>query len=52
MFNAAMHGQGAPRQLSTDHDPLFEATAGTANLRTVEINEIKTVPHVSCHTPS
>ena len=25
MFNAAIHGQGAPRHLSTDHDPLFEA---------------------------
>ena len=28
MFNAAMHGRGAPRHLSTDHDPLFEATGG------------------------
>jgi transposase InsO family protein len=25
MFNAAIHGRGAPRHLSTDHDPLFEA---------------------------
>jgi hypothetical protein len=25
MFNAAIQGQGAPRHLSTDHDPLFEA---------------------------
>ena len=23
MFDAAIHGQGAPRHLSTDHDPLF-----------------------------
>jgi hypothetical protein len=23
MFNAAIHGQGIPRHLSTDHDPLF-----------------------------
>jgi putative transposase len=46
MFNAAIHGQGAPRQLSTDHDPLFEAHRWTANLRILEIDEIKTGPHV------
>ena len=46
MFNAAMHGRGAPRHLSTDHDPLFEAHRWTANLRILEIDEIKTVPHV------
>ena len=36
----------APRHLSTDHDPLFEAHRWTANLRILEIDEIKTVPHV------
>ena len=46
MFTAAMHGQGTPRHLSTDHDPLFEAHRWTANLRILEIDEIKTVPHV------
>ena len=46
MFNAAIHGQGTPRHLSTDHDPLFEAHRWTANLRILEIDEIKTVPHV------
>ena len=46
MFNAAMHGRGAPRHLSTDHDPLFEAHRWTADLRILEIDEIKTVPHV------
>jgi hypothetical protein len=25
MFNTAIHGRGAPRHLSIDHDPLFEA---------------------------
>ena len=29
MFNAAIHGQGVPRHLSTDHDPLFEARRWT-----------------------
>ena len=42
MFNAAIHGQGSPRRLSTDHDPLFEAHRWMANLRILEINEIKT----------
>ena len=46
MFNAAIHGRGAPRHLSTDHDPLFEAHRWTANLRILEIAEVKTVPHV------
>ena len=46
MFNAAIHGQGTPRHLSTDHDPLFEAHRWTANLRILEIDEVKTVPHV------
>ena len=46
MCNAAMQGRGAPRHLSTDHDPLFEAHRWTANLRILEIDAIKTVPHV------
>jgi hypothetical protein len=44
MFNVAIHGRGTPRHLSTDHDPLFEAHRWTANLRVLEIDEIKTVP--------
>jgi putative transposase len=51
MFNAAIHGRGAPRHLSTDHDPLFEAHRWTANLRILEIDEIKTVPHVPLSHP-
>jgi transposase InsO family protein len=51
MFNAAIHGRGAPRYLSTDHDPLFEAHRWTANLRILEIDEIKTVPHVPLSHP-
>ena len=46
MCNAAMHGRGAPRHLSTDHDPLFEAHRWTANLRILKIDAIKAVPHV------
>jgi Integrase core domain len=42
---------GTPRHLSSDHDPLFEAHRWTANLRILEIDEIKTVPHVPLSHP-
>jgi hypothetical protein len=51
MFNAAIYGQGLPRHLSTDHDPLFEAHRWLANLRILEIDEIKTVPHAPLSHP-
>ena len=51
MFNAAIHEQGAPRHLSTDHDPLFEAHRWMANLRILGIDEIKTVPHAPLSHP-
>ena len=41
----------APRHLSTDHDPLFEARRWTADLRLLEVDEIKTVPHVPLSHP-
>jgi hypothetical protein len=40
-----------PRHLSTDHDPLFE-THRTANLRMLEIDDIKTVPQVPLSHPA
>jgi transposase InsO family protein len=51
MFNTATHGRGTPRRLSTDHDPLFEAHRWRANLRILEIDELKTVPHVPWSHP-
>ena len=51
MFTAAIHGRGAPRHLSTDHDPLFEAHRWKANLRILETDELKTVPHVPLSHP-
>jgi putative transposase len=36
---------------NSDHDPLFEAHRWMANLRILEINEIKTVPHVPLSHP-
>jgi hypothetical protein len=50
-FNATIHGQNVPRHLSTDHDPVFEAHRSMANLRILEIDEIKTVPHVPLSHP-
>src|SRR5262245_55671619 len=46
MFLAAVRGQRVPRHLSTDHDPVFQAHCWMANLRILQIDEIKTVPHV------
>jgi putative transposase len=51
MFNVAIHARGTPRHLSIDHDPLFEAHRWTANLRILEIDEIKIVPHVPLSHP-
>ena len=51
MFNTAIRGQGVPRHLSTDHDPVFEAHRWAENLRILEIDEIKTVPHVPLSHP-
>ena len=51
MFNTAIHGLGTPRYLSTDHDPLFEAHRWRATLRILEIDELKTVPHVPLSHP-
>jgi transposase InsO family protein len=51
MFNTAIHSQGVPQHLSTDHDPVFEAHRWAANLRILEIDEIKTVPHVPLSHP-
>jgi len=51
MFNSAIAGQALPRYLSTDHDPLFEFHRWRANLRVLEIEEIKTIPHVPLSHP-
>lgn len=51
MFNQARPGQPLPKHLSTDHDPLFRFHRCRANLRVLEIDEIKTVPFVPCSHP-
>ena len=44
MFNKAISRMGTPKYLSTDHDPLFEFHRWQANLRILDVEEIKTVP--------
>src|ERR1039457_3482720 len=51
MFNPSRSGQPLPKHLSTDHDPLFRFPRWRANLRVLEIDEIKTVPFVPCSHP-
>jgi transposase InsO family protein len=44
MFNRAIAQQTLPRHLSSDNDPLFRFHRWLANLRVLEVDEIKTVP--------
>jgi len=44
MFNRAIRGQTVPKYISSDHDPLYRFHQWQANLRVLEITEIKTVP--------
>jgi putative transposase len=46
MFNRAIHTHRLPKYLSSDHDPLYRFQQWQANLRVLEIQEIKTVPYV------
>ena len=48
MFNRAMAKQTAPKYLSSDNDPLFRFHRWLANLRTLEVDEIKAVPCTPC----
>jgi len=45
MFNQAIAGQTPPIRISTDHDPLFRFHRWLANLRILEVEEIKSVPY-------
>jgi len=51
MFNEATSGQGWPNYLSSENDPLFQYHRWKANLRVLEIDEIKSVPHVPMSHP-
>ena len=51
MFNHAIAGHAPPARISTDHDPLFRFHRWLANLRILEVEEIKSVPHVPMSHP-
>ena len=51
MFNDAITGQALPKHVSTDHDPLFRFHRWLANLRVLEIEEVKSVPHIPVSHP-
>jgi hypothetical protein len=51
MFNRAIHTQVVPKYLRSDHDPLPQFHQWQANLRFLEIQEIKTVPYVPLPHP-
>ncbi len=51
MFNEPTDGQGWPKYLSSDSDPLFQYHRWKENLRVLEIEEIKSIPHVPMFTP-
>ena len=51
MFNQIHSQQPLPQHLSSDNDPLFKYHRWQANLRIMEIEEIKTVPHVPISHP-
>ena len=51
MFNDATSGQGWPEHISSDNDPLFQYHRWKANLRVLEIEEIKSLPHVPMSHP-
>ena len=44
MFNRLIAKPSLPRYLSSDNDPLFRFQRWRANLRLLEVDEIKTVP--------
>lgn len=51
MFNRAVSGQGIPRYLSSDNDPLFTFYRWRANLRVLKVEEIKSIPYVPISHP-
>ena len=51
MFNHAISGSDPPRLLSSDNDPLFRFRRWQANLRILEVEEIKSVPYLPMSHP-
>ena len=51
MFNQAISGSDPPDCLSTDNDPLFKSDRWQANLRILEVSEIKSIPYAPMSHP-
>lgn len=51
MFGQIISGAAPPTYLSSDNDPLFEFHRWKANLRILDIEEVKTVPYVPLSHP-
>jgi transposase InsO family protein len=51
MFQRAIRGHSLPKYLSSDHDPLYRFHQWQANLRILDVTEIKTVPYVPLSHP-
>jgi len=51
MFNKIISHKQTPQRLSSDNDPLFQYHRWQANLRILDIEEIKTVPYVPMSHP-
>lgn len=51
MFNKIISHKKRPQHLSSDNDPLFHYQRWQANLRILDIEEIKTVPYVPISHP-
>lgn len=51
MFNSILGGFKSPRYLGSNHDPFFEFHRWKANLRILDIQEVKTAPYVPLSHP-
>ena len=51
MLQRAIRGHALPKYLSSDHDPLYRFHQWQANLRVLEVTEIKTIPYVPLSHP-
>lgn len=51
MFNEATSNHGWPERISTDNDPLYRYRQWKANLRVLDIEEVKSLPHFPMSHP-
>ena len=51
LFRRAICGKSLPKYLSSDQDPLYRFHPWKANLRVLDVTEIKTVPYVPLSHP-